>query len=453
MNLDFIDYIVISLLLLVTFFSGIYASRNVNKKDENYILAGRKLTIPLFVATLVATWYGSILGVGEFIYNYGTLAWVCLAFPYYISAFVFAMFFSGKIRNINVLSIPEQIEKHYGKKVGILTSIIILIITLPSAYVLMLGVVINDLLNIGLNLSIIFGTIFAFTYIFKGGFKSDVYANIIQFIVMYLGFGILLYFLIKSYGSPFEMFQNLPIAKRDVLTLENLPYIISWFFIALQTFIDPSFFQRCSASVNKSTAKKGILYSIFFWIIFDFLTLFTGLYSINLIQTTEPIQTYILLGNEVLPSFYKGIFYSAIIATIMSSLNSYGFLSAVTIGNDILKQINPKIINPTKLGLVISSILSIIIAIYIPSVIDIFYKTATLAIPSIFFPLLLSYYGKIRIKQNMIIYYMIITLLSSSIGLYFQENQNSFFQPMQLGLLVSIVLLIFMKEKSKIINE
>jgi SSS family solute:Na+ symporter len=448
MNLSLIDYIVICVLLLITFFSGIFGSRSSKSNDENYILAGRKLTIPLFVATLVATWYGSILGVGEFIYNYGTLAWVCLAFPYYISALIFALFFSGKIRAINVLSIPDQLEKNYGKKVGILSSLIILIITLPSAYVLMLGVVISDIFSIGLNLSIILGTIFAFTYIYRGGFKSDVYANVSQFFIMYFGFGILLFFLIKSYGSPFEMFENLPVEKKYVLNFDNLPYIISWFFIALQTFIDPSFFQRCSASIDKNTAKKGILYSVLFWILFDFLTLFTGLYAINTIKIDEPIQVYILLGENVLPVFFKGIFYSAIIATIMSSLNSYGFLSAITIGNDIIKQIKPSIKNPTKLGLIISSVLSIIIAIYIPSVIDIFYKTASLTIPSIFFPLILSYNGKIKIKQNMIIYYMLICFLTSLIGLYFQDSQNSFFQPMQFGLLVSLILLFIMKERN-----
>ena len=31
----------------------------------DYLLAGRRLTLPAFVATLVTTWYGGILGVGE----------------------------------------------------------------------------------------------------------------------------------------------------------------------------------------------------------------------------------------------------------------------------------------------------------------------------------------------------------------------------------------------------
>lgn len=447
MNLDFLDYIVIFILLSITFFSGFIASKRTKQNDESYILAGRKLTTPLFVATLVATWYGSILGVGEFVYNYGTLAWLCLAFPYYISAFVFALFFSGKIRSINVLSIPHQIEINYGKKASILASIIILIVTLPSAYVLMLGVVVNDLTGLGMTFSIILGTVFAFSYIYKGGFYSDIYANLIQFIIMYLGFAIFLYFLIDSFGSPFLLIETIPNKYINTLNYENLPYIISWFFIALQTFIDPSFFQRCSAAKNVKTARNGIFYSILFWIIFDLMTLITGLYAIKNIQTSEPINTYLLLGDLVLPPIFKGIFYSAIIATIMSTLNSYGFLSAITIGNDILKKSNLKIKNPIKIGLIISAVFSIVIANFIPSVIDIFYKTASITIPSIFIPLILSYSNKVKIKQDKIILYMIIVFIISIISLALQDNQNSIFQPMQIGILSSIILLFIFKEK------
>lgn len=447
MNLDLIDYFVIIILLTITFFSGLIASKKTKQSDESYILAGRKLTTPLFVATLVATWYGSILGVGEFVYNYGTLAWLCLAFPYYITAFVFALFFSGKIRSINVLSIPHQIEINYGKKASILASMIILIVTLPSAYVLMLGVVVNNLTGLGLTLSIIIGTIFAFSYIYKGGFNSDIYANLSQFIIMYVGFAIFLYFLIDRFGSPLLLLDSVPNKYLNTLNYENLPYIISWFFIALQTFIDPSFFQRCSAAKNVKTARNGIFYSILFWIVFDLLTLITGLYAINNIKTSEPINTYLLLGDLVLPPIFKGIFYSAIIATIMSTLNSYGFLSAITIGNDILKQFKWKIKNPIKLGLIISGILSIIIANNIPSVIDIFYKTASITIPSIFIPLILSYSNKIKIKQNKIILYMVIVFVISVTSLILQDDQNSIFQPMQIGILSSIVLLFVFKEK------
>ena len=34
--------------------------------EADFLVAGRRLTLPGFVATLVASWYGGILGVGEY---------------------------------------------------------------------------------------------------------------------------------------------------------------------------------------------------------------------------------------------------------------------------------------------------------------------------------------------------------------------------------------------------
>ena len=67
---------------------GIYHSRG--SETEDYLIAGRAVTLPALVATLVATWYGGILGVGEFSYTYGVANWVVFGLPYYVFALIFA---------------------------------------------------------------------------------------------------------------------------------------------------------------------------------------------------------------------------------------------------------------------------------------------------------------------------------------------------------------------------
>jgi len=57
----------------------------------DYIVAGRRLTLPAFVATLVTTWYGGILGVGEYTWKYGISNWLVLGVPYYLCAALFAI--------------------------------------------------------------------------------------------------------------------------------------------------------------------------------------------------------------------------------------------------------------------------------------------------------------------------------------------------------------------------
>ena len=73
-----LDWTVFFAVLSATVAAAVYGMRRINKKRENkpakaldYLLMGRKLTLPLFVATLVATWYGGIFGVNEITFNYG----------------------------------------------------------------------------------------------------------------------------------------------------------------------------------------------------------------------------------------------------------------------------------------------------------------------------------------------------------------------------------------------
>ena len=64
------------------------AYRRGRREDEatrEYLLAGRTLTLPAFVATLVSTWYGGVLGVGEYSYLHGLSNWIVLGCPYSIA--------------------------------------------------------------------------------------------------------------------------------------------------------------------------------------------------------------------------------------------------------------------------------------------------------------------------------------------------------------------------------
>lgn len=458
MKLTYLDILVIILYFLLILFLGFKAKSKGNIiNDENFLLAGRKLTLPFFVASLVATWYGNILGIGEFLYKSGIVAWICFGIPYYISAFLFSMFFANKIRNFGFKSIPEQISNKFGNKAGFLSSIIILLITLPAAYLLMLGELFQLFSGYSLNLSIILITILSLIYLFWGGFKADIWTNSAQFILMYLGFGILLFFSIYTLGSINGMMKLLPKSHLTFFGNRNIQYVVSWFIISLQTFVDPSFHQRCAASNNSKIAKKGILISICFWILFDFLTLITGLYAKSYINLSDPLQAYPALAELILPSFWKGIFIVSMLSVIMSTLDSYAFISAITIGNDIigkyLKNITRSITFYTRVGLLITSVFSVFIAIMIPSAIDIIYKTSSIAIPGLLFPVIISYSKSWTIKEKFVLPSILVPSIISFLWVVlnsFPSHYSHLFssiEPMFPGILISLFFGIFIIQK------
>ncbi|GAB1372987.1 sodium:solute symporter family protein [Candidatus Kapaibacterium sp.] len=457
MTLSSLDIIVILVYFALVLYIGFFIAKKKgesNNSKEDFILAGRKLTLPLFVATLVATWYGSILGVGEFVYKNGFVAWICFGFPYYVAAVVFSLFVAEKIRKANVVSIPEQIKSKYGAKAGVVASLIVLIITVPAAYILMLGVVIQLFSGLSIEVSIIIGAVVSLIYLFNGGFKADVYTNVAQFFLMYLGFFVLIVFTFIEYGSFNSMFALLPENHRTMDGGFTWQVILTWFIIAFQTFVDPSFHQRCSAVTEPRIARNGILVSVVLWAIFDFMTLTAGLYAKAYLDVDNPLMSFPILAENVLPAFWKGIFIISILATIMSTLDSYSFLSAVTIGNDILRQLSgfnkftdKQLIN---YGLLCTGFLGIIIAILIPSAVEIIYKSASIAVPGLILPLLISMNRKFELRPRQSLIIMLFSsqylLLLWTVLQWLQISITDSIEPMIAGMFVSLIItLIFIK--------
>ncbi len=110
---------------------------------ESYLLDSRRLTLPAFVATLVSTWYGGILGVGEYSYIFGISNWLVFGVTYYLAALIFALFIAKRARRSQMLTIPQQLEHAYGQGPAHIGALLVFVMTVPAAYVLMLGVLIN----------------------------------------------------------------------------------------------------------------------------------------------------------------------------------------------------------------------------------------------------------------------------------------------------------------------
>jgi solute:Na+ symporter, SSS family len=433
------DILIIFLYFCVVVYIGFRSARKTVSSDDDFLLAGRSLTLPVFVMTLVSTWYGGILGVGEFSYRYGISNWVVQGVPYYIFAAIFAFFLAKKIRATNLFSIPDKLEIAYDKKTAVLGSILTFILMTPAPYILMLSVFIQMLFGWNLFVSLTVTAIVAVSYLFWGGFRSDVQTDILEFILMFVGFAVILPFCFYRYGGIDFLQNTLPPLHLTWHGGNSVQYIIVWFFIALWTLVDPAFHQRCYAAKNGSVAQKGILISIIFWFVFDFMTATAGLYArASIPHLDEPMMAYPMLAETILPPVAKGMFYVGMLATIMSTLNTLAFVSAQTLGRDIVLRLriidyglqtsmdkNSEIRNLksdiatryTKIGLIISFLVSVGIALLIPSVIKIWYTIGTIVIPGLLVPLMASYFDRLKISVHYAFLAMLLGWLTSLVWL------------------------------------
>lgn len=444
-NFSLNDYLVIIFYAVFLLIIGFWSQRKSENSKIDFLLAGRNLSLPLFVMVTVATWYGGILGVGEFTYRYGINSWITQGLPYYVFAILFAFLFSKKIRSTNLTTIPERIEQIYGRKLSLILSFFIFMIVSPAPYALMTGVVFKVFFDLPLWLGIILGMFLSSIYLFFAGYRSDIYTDVYQFILMFLGFGILLSFSLKNFGSFSYLTQNL--SEEYLIPFKNISfgYFLVWFFIGLWTFVDPGFHQRSYAAKTEKVAFYGLLISVLFWLIFDFMTTSTGLFARTFLPNLEnPVYSYLIYADKILPSTLKGLFFAAILATIISTMNSYNFISAQTIGNDILKKIIKKNFNEVllvRVGLLITIILASILAILIPSVIDLWYTLGSIFIPGLLFPVIGSYYEEWRLSEK-ITFYQVVAVTSITFLIFVLKIFDLIvidFEPMIAGILLGLV--------------
>ncbi len=453
MDLSTLDYVLVAAYFVVLFGIG-FAFTQKKVDDDGYLLASRRLTLPLFVMSLVTTWYGAILGVGEFVYNSGVVAWVVNGLVWYLVYLLFALFVARKVHDTKLTTVADQFRHKVGPKSASIAAVMSFIMSSPAPYVLSLGLIFRDFFGISFDFAMAFALVVSALYIWVGGFKAVIRTDAFQFIFMFLGFGLLTVMSILHYGG-YEFLQaNLPETHLTFTGGLSWQTIIVWGFIAFWTFVDPSFYQRCYAAESGKVAKKGVLISIVFWLFFDMMTLVTGLYAAAAFPyvdggvNIDPQMSYFALSDVVLPYGFRGLFLVGILSIIMSTVDAFLFASSSVVSVDILKSKfkNAQLKTLTRVGIVLTLATCLVFIYFFQSVIGIIYALGTVGVATLLVPMLSILFGKMKFSDRDIVGVMVLTMLTSSTWLAegWMNAEAGWpvyrlgIEPMYVGILVSL---------------
>ena len=454
------DQILIYAYFALLVFLGIHHYRTRGTEEaEDFLIAARKLSLGAFVATLVTTFYGGILGVGEFTYRYGIVSWLTQGLFYYLFAAIYALFLARAVRRSMQYTLPDQLYTQYGKGAGLIGAVATFILVSPAPYVLMIGTLLHLIFGWSLAIAVVAGMLFSTVYVLFGGLRSVVRTDVFQFLLMFLGFGVVLPFSWSKIAPLPEILKGLPPGHLNPLGHLTLQQVIAWAVIALWTIISPSFFQRCSAAKSEAVARKGILISIGFWFLFDMMTLTAGFYARFALPNIDPVMAFPLLGARVLPPLVLGFFFVGMLATIMSTLDSMAFLSAITFGRDFLwrlrgeKDSHLQLMRFTRYGLVVAALLSILLALTYRSVVDLWYLFGSLVIPVLLIPLLASFSANFKLPAGATTALMAAVaavelawwLAGVGRGTFLQPAYPFSVEPIYPGLILSILLYLVLR--------
>ena len=174
MVLSPIDYVIIALYFIAIVAIGFAAAR-LSKTQEDYLVAGRRLSFPLFFGCMAALTLGggSTIGSAELGYEHG-LGGIWLNLSIGLGLVLAGFLVTSKLSRLRALSVNEVVESSYGPIARVFSSALTLIytLTLSVVQVISIGTIINGVTGIDATLSMLVGGGIVILYTFVGGMWS-----------------------------------------------------------------------------------------------------------------------------------------------------------------------------------------------------------------------------------------------------------------------------------------
>ena len=400
-----IDYVIITIYLAGMVCVGIWFSKKHSDFDD-FFLAGRSLTTPLLITTLISTYYGIdvLFGDSQLGFTDGVVAWFGYARPTYAFFLISAFLLAKRLRKEDFKSLPDILDRYYGKNtryVGALTSFIY---SLPALSLYGFGILGDVILGwepaIGM---LVLGGI-ALAYTLTGGFWAVALTDSIQFVMMCVVLAFAFPFAMNFIGGFDTMIEVLEPSYFDTLGDLSIWLIIIYASTGLSILVEPTFYQRIFAARSYRNVRNALVIGIFIWGSYDWLiTILAMSAKVGVIKgilpsDVAPDAALLTVMVAALPAGALGLFMAGVLSTEMSTLDSYCLVAGGNVAYDIYKPAfkpdltDNELIKKTRQGILLSWLLGFAIAVSFDQMLGLWVFMASVLISSVLVPILLGLY-------------------------------------------------------------
>ena len=395
--------------ILVIFGALVFVGYRSYKEVENvkdFTLAGQRLGRIRIGFSQAATEFGgsSLVGAMAFCYTVGIAGawWDWSAVPALV---LLGIFFVGRIRLPNMVTITDFFERRYSRPTRTLASVMhILAITAQLCTQFTVGAVaLNGVLGIPKTAGIALSVVFVLLYTMAGGLIADVNADVVQFVVIILSLAVSVPVSLYNVGGFAGLAQALP---PEFLRFGNIDgaTVLSWCLFCFFTYAtNQHYIQRVFASKDRATARFSFLFTGGAYFIYGLAVAILGVCIVVLMPGLEdPNMGYSLLIKNYMPAGLAGITLGGIFAASISTADSMLLAASTLFFNDIYQPILKKgrpagereSLRTIRIVTVVICLLSVGVAMYMDNIIDIMYLGGLFYSTAVFFPLVIGLFWK-----------------------------------------------------------
>ena len=398
-----IDYIIIAIYLMGMIGVGVWFAKKHTDFDD-FFLAGRSLTTPLLITTLISTYYGIdvLFGDSQLGFTDGVVAWFGYARPTYAFFLIAAFFLAQRLKEEDFKSLPDILDKYYGKKTRYVGAVTSFIYSLPALSLYGFGMLGDVILGWEPIMGMLVLGGIALVYTLTGGFWAVVLTDSIQFLFMCVVLALAVPFAMNFIGGFDKMIDILEPSYFDTMGDLSIWLIIIYASTGLAILVEPTFYQRIFAAKSYKNVRNALIIGIFIWGSYDWIITIiamaakTGVLQGILPTDVAPDAALLTVMVAALPAGALGLFMAGVLSTEMSTLDSYCLVAGGNVAYDIYRPaIKPdatdeELIKKTRYGILLSWILGLAMAVSFDQMLGLWVFMASILISSVMVPILLG---------------------------------------------------------------
>lgn len=412
----------VDLAIVVAYAAGMLAigyvvSRRIRGFDD-FFLAGRGMTAPLLVCTLVSTYYGLdvLFGGSEVSYQEGVVAWFVYLRPYYVAILIAALLVAPRLRRYPFRSLPDAMGYFYGNGTRAVAAVASFFYALPFMAIMGIGVLLDVVFGIPFAWGVLIGTVISLVYTVMGGLMADALTDTLQFVLMCIALGVAAALIMRDFGGFAGLEERLPASYFEPTGTYPAALLIVFAASALSVLVEPAFYQRIFAAESYRAVLLALLIGVVLWAAFDWVVTVVGMAAAASGLETEPRYALLTVTLDTLPVGLKGAFVAGVLATAMSTIDSYLLISAGNLSYDLYRPLRKPQITDTELLLLTrwmtlaAALVCVALALWFQSIVSAWIFVSTLLTASVLVPMLGGLYARRPPKR-------LAGLLSSAVGM------------------------------------
>jgi solute:Na+ symporter, SSS family len=349
-ELSTLDYAIVVVYILIILGIGFWVGRK-KETSEEFFLGGRVAIWPLvgfglMAANLSGTSYVGLAGAGYddgiSVWNYEWMATLVLVF---FTLFILPFYLRSKVNTM-----PEFLEKRYDGRSRALFSgfTVFTAMFIDSAGALFAGAITLKLLFPELPLSVLVAIIAGLggLYVIAGGLQAVMITDTIQGTLLLIAGGVIFFLVFRELGSwsavreaaPEDGFSVIKPADDDFMPWPGIFTGVLWLGFYYWT-TNHVVVQKVFAAKNLDHGRWGALFAGFTQLPLLFLLILPGTMGRAIYPDLEdPDQIWPALAFDFLPIGIRGLVFAALVAALMSTLDSVLNGASSLVVNDFIKK-------------------------------------------------------------------------------------------------------------------